>query len=101
MNMRSSKMREVVRELPCQLNVAGVKNCGEHPSVLCHLNMLSMGKGTGIKAHDVGAAGCPACHFEVDQGKRLSREDRQFYLLRGTARTVALLMTRGQLVLVA
>lgn len=99
MTFRSTAMHVAVRDIPCTLNVAGITECPSGPSVLCHNNMLSLGKGTGLKSMDVGAAGCPACHHEVDDGKRLSREDRQFYLLRGTVRTVAALMERGRLVL--
>ena len=94
MTLRSDAYRIAVRELPCMLNVAGVA-CPTGPSVLCHCNMQGLGKGTGHKAVDVGSAGCPGCHAEVDSGKRLSRDDRQFYLLRGTVRTVAALIESG------
>jgi hypothetical protein len=36
------------------------------------------GKGRGVKANDnLIAALCLKCHYEIDQGKELSREERQ------------------------
>lgn len=56
-----------------------------------------LGGGGALKSDDVFAAGCHACHVEIDQGKRLSRDERQWFWLRGAARTWALLMKRGLL----
>ena len=92
---KPSAMIEAIRrnDLACMLDVPHV--CQRGPTVPCHLNMQSMGKGMGIKAVDVVAAGCQPCHYAVDNGSQLSREDRQFYLLRGVARTIAALLTAG------
>ena len=92
---KPNAMIEAVRrsDLPCMLRVPHV--CQHGPTVPCHLNMQSMGKGMGIKAADVVAAGCHACHYAVDNGSKLSREDRQFYLLRGVALTVDALLAIG------
>jgi hypothetical protein len=45
--------------------------------VAAHSNQSKHGKGRSIKASDVYVASlCHQCHAEIDQGKRLSREDR-------------------------
>ena len=42
-----------------------------------HSNQMRDGKGRSLKAHDYRiAALCFKCHYEVDQGKNLSREER-------------------------
>lgn len=73
MNWRNQKLLETVRDLPCAY-------CGASDGTVCasHSNQLRDGKGKGIKAHDYRiAALCFSCHFELDQGKRLSKEERQ------------------------
>ena len=42
-----------------------------------HSNQLRDGKGRSIKAHDYRiAALCFRCHFDLDQGSKMSKEDR-------------------------
>jgi hypothetical protein len=63
---------EIVRESPCQL-------CGASDGtvVAAHSNQLRDGKGRSIKAHDYRiAALCYRCHFDLDQGSKMSKEDR-------------------------
>ena len=72
MNYRNKKILEVVRESPCQL-------CGARDGtvVAAHSNQLRDGKGRSIKAHDYRiAALCYTCHAELDQGSKMSKEDR-------------------------
>jgi hypothetical protein len=46
--------------------------------VAAHSNQLRDGKGKSIKAHDYRIAFlCNGCHFEIDQGAKLSREERR------------------------
>ena len=69
---RNKKLLEIVRESPCQ-------HCGRQDGtvVAAHSNQLRDGKGRGIKAHDYRiAALCFTCHAELDQGNRLSKEER-------------------------
>ena len=73
MNYRNKPLLEVVRDAPCQL-------CGAQDGtvVAAHSNQQRDGKGMGIKAHDYRiAALCYACHMELDQGSKMSKEDRQ------------------------
>lgn len=58
----------------------------------------ALGKGMGIKAGDVFAAACHACHAEIDQGKLLTKGEKESYIHRGMARTWLALMRSGRLV---
>ena len=54
-------------------------HCGAQDStiVAAHSNQLRDGKGKAIKAHDYRiAALCFTCHHELDQGSRLSKQER-------------------------
>lgn len=43
-----------------------------------HANWGVYGKGMGQKAHDCFVAAlCQDCHHEIDQGKELTKEERQ------------------------
>lgn len=72
MNYRNKKLLEIVREAPCQ-------TCGAQDGtvVAAHSNQLRDGKGRSIKAHDYRiAALCYSCHAQLDQGSKMSKEDR-------------------------
>jgi hypothetical protein len=69
---RNQKLLEIVRKSPCQ-------HCGNQDGtvVAAHSNQLRDGKGRGIKAHDFRiAALCYQCHMELDQGNKLSKQER-------------------------
>jgi hypothetical protein len=69
---RNKTLLEVVRESPCQ-------HCGRQDGtvVAAHSNQLRDGKGRGLKCHDFRiAALCFTCHAEIDQGSKLSKEER-------------------------
>lgn len=71
---------------------------GESPDGLepAHANWSWAGKGRGIKADDCYiAAACHNCHVAIDQGKDLSREEREWYWFRGYARTMGEFFRRG------
>lgn len=71
---RSKKLLEALRESPHCLC------CGRHNDgtvVAAHSNQLRDGKGKGIKAHDFRVAAlCYSCHTELDQGTKLSKQER-------------------------
>ena len=70
---RDQYLLEKVRESPCQV-------CGAEDGtvVAAHSNQLRDGKGRGLKAHDYRvAAMCFSCHFRLDQGKDLSKQERE------------------------
>ena len=69
---RNKQLLEIVRKSPCQ-------HCGiEDGSVVAaHSNQLRDGKGRGIKSSDAMiAALCNNCHMEIDQGSKLSKQER-------------------------
>lgn len=62
---------------PCYLRVPGVQCANRDTVVPCHSNQSQHGKGLGLKADDEKTVpGCMHCHHEIDQGRRLSREER-------------------------
>jgi CRISPR/Cas system-associated protein Cas10 (large subunit of type III CRISPR-Cas system) len=70
---RDKRLLELCRELPCQI-------CGRQNGtiVAAHSNQIKDGKGTGIKAPDYRVAAlCNECHFEVDNGNKLSKEEKR------------------------
>ena len=69
---RNQKLLEAVRNCPCQ-------TCGiqDGTVVAAHSNQLIDGKGRGLKAHDYRiAALCFRCHAELDQGSKMSKQER-------------------------
>ena len=54
------------------------------------------GKGRGIKADDnMVAALCLSCHYEIDQGKTLTREERMNLWTRAHKKTVQALLDQN------
>ncbi|WP_091013391.1 DUF1364 family protein [Azotobacter beijerinckii] len=86
---RSSKWLEAVRKIEyCVL-------CGAYGVQAAHLNE---GKGIGMKTDDaLTAALCPACHHELDNGHKLTREERREILRKAVLDTIAQMARRGWL----
>jgi hypothetical protein len=69
---RNPKLLKSIIEAPCM-------HCGisDGTVVAAHSNQLRDGKGRGLKAHDYRiAALCYTCHHELDQGNKLSKQER-------------------------
>lgn len=71
---RNDKLLKLAKDCnQCQL-------CGGHGGdtiVAAHSNQLRDGKGRGLKSHDYRVAFiCFTCHFSLDQGHLLSRDER-------------------------
>ena len=89
--VRSKRLLEACRELPCQ-------HCGisDGTVVAAHSNSAAHGKGRSIKAGDqYVAAMCMTCHYELDQGRAWSRADREAVWTAAHIRTVQMLVSRG------
>ena len=72
MTYRNPKLLESIIDAPCM-------HCGvsDGTVVAAHSNQLRDGKGRSIKAHDYRiAALCYKCHHELDQGNKLSKQER-------------------------
>ena len=90
---RNQKLLEAVRNAPCML--CSAKN---GTIVAAHSNQLRDGKGRGIKASDeFTAALCLKCHYELDQGKNLSKAERLEMWEEAHRRTIGLLFDNGHL----
>ena len=88
--IRSKKLLQAVASLDCQA-------CGNPHMVQAAHSNWGGGKGRGIKCDDnLVAALCLKCHHEIDQGKNLSREERQEMWLKAHKRTVAALVDSGK-----
>jgi len=78
---RNKKLLEACRDLPCM-------NCGANDGTVCAAHR-NQGKGMGLKNSDaLVAALCHKCHFELDNGKDLSKEDRRYMWDQAYIRTV-------------
>ena len=84
--IRSPKLLRAVAELDCQC-------CGSGYGVQAAHTNWGGGKGRGIKADDnLIAALCQTCHSEIDQGKNLTKDQRQQLWLNAHKRTVKILL---------
>ena len=88
--IRSKKLLKLVAGLDCQA-------CGSGQMVQAAHTNWGGGKGRGIKADDnLVAALCLKCHFEVDQGKDLTKDERQLMWYLAHTLTVAKLCEQGK-----
>ena len=90
MNYRNRKLLDAARELPCQ-------HCGvsDGTVVAAHSNQLRDGKGRSIKAHDYRIASlCYRCHSELDQGAKMSKQERLEMWEEAHRKTIGLLFER-------
>lgn len=88
--VRSRPLLNAIKALPCQ-------HCGASgPSDPAHSNELRHGKAKGRKASDIYVAAlCRADHQELDQGHRLSKDERQAMWADAWRKTVRELVRRG------
>lgn len=69
--VRDKALLKRVAQLDCQ-------HCGSGEMVQAAHSNWGGGKGRGIKADDnLVAALCLKCHWEIDQGAKLTKQDRQ------------------------
>jgi hypothetical protein len=87
--VRSKKLLKLVAGLDCQA-------CGSGNMVQAAHTNWGGGKGRGVKADDnLVAALCLKCHYEIDQGKELSKEERQEKWHHAHIATIAKLFNQG------
>lgn len=90
--VRSRPLLNACRLLACQ-------HCGANDGtvVACHSNWSCHGKAKSMKATDVRVASlCATCHASIDQGSRLSRDQRKQVWWAAHVRTVELLVGLGR-----
>jgi hypothetical protein len=90
--VRSKKLLKLVASLDCQLCGSGV--CVQ----AAHSNWTQWGgKGKSIKASDeYTAALCQSCHYDIDQGAKWSKAERQLAWKVAHYKTVQVLTDSGQ-----
>lgn len=88
--VRSRPLLNAIKTLDCQ-------HCGARgPSDPAHSNQAAHGKGRGVKASDVFAAAlCRADHDAIDQGSRLSHDERVTLWTNAWRKTVRELLKQG------
>ena len=88
---RNAKLLVACRQLPCQLC-----EIEDGTVVAAHSNQLADGKGKGIKASDYRiAALCFSCHMDLDQGNKLTKEQRREFWEIAHRRTIGELFERN------
>lgn len=100
-DMRTSNMADLkqksVRSRKWLAAVGGIDECvlcGAYGTQVAHSNF---GKGMGLKVPDhLTAALCPDCHFEIDNGKTMTREERRAAMDRAIVRTFDRLVRAGR-----
>lgn len=100
MTFRSRPLLDLAHRVQqCQVRIPGVcQGHSDHGCEPAHSNQQRHGKGMGHKADDCfHAAACHSCHAELDQGERLSKDERRDYWQAGYERTMALYWSSGWL----
>ena len=88
---RNAKLLVACRQLPCQLC-----EIEDGTVVAAHSNQLADGKGRGIKASDYRVAAlCFNCHMDLDQGNKLSKDQRREFWEIAHRRTIGELFERN------
>lgn len=96
--VRNKTLREAYRLIPCQFERDGGGLCARMDGTVCccHSNWAEHGKGMARKADDSrGAAGCVACHTELDQGRRWGANEKRRRWQAAHERSVRLLVAAG------
>ena len=93
-SLRKNQLRQEARDKECQIRSPGC-NWNPETTVLCHLNSGGM----GTKTSDILAAwGCSGCNHYCDGGYTEhghTKQDADFALYQGMARTIDQLEQRG------
>lgn len=83
MTYRNPKLTKLAKGKPCV-------SCGadDYTTVWAHSNLLEHGKGRGLKASDAcGMLLCFKCHSELDQGNRMTKEEKRQFQIEMMVRT--------------
>jgi len=77
-------------------------NCGISDGTVCaaHSNQSKHGKGLGLKASDsLVAALCHKCHYELDNGKKLNKQEKVEMWNQAYIRTMKTLIETERLII--
>ena len=70
------QLLNIAREAPsCFIRL---RECSGVPTVPAHSNLQRHGRGFSYKSHDCYVVpACQSCHYEIDSGKNLTREEKE------------------------
>lgn len=86
--MKIKKLRDAARDAPCMA-------CGAMDGTIVAAHRNEFG-GMGMKTTDVWVSYlCGKCHYELDNGKEMTREERRTFWLRAYANTVRYWFNHG------
>jgi hypothetical protein len=90
---RDRALLDLAYQLNCTLKLPGCEGTTGEPA---HSNQSKHGKGGSLKAHDCFfAAACRTCHIQIDQGNKMTREEKFDAWDRAHVRTMLELWERG------
>lgn len=93
MTYRNPKLTKLAKDAPCL-------NCGREDGtvVWAHSNLLIHGKGRSHKASDAaGMLLCHTCHSQLDQGTKMTKQERYEFQVEMIAATYIYLMENQML----
>ena len=81
-------LREVARGKPCMVHLVCCRG-DERYTVWAHSNHLRHGKGVGAKSSDpFGFFCCDLCHYEIDYGKNMTADEKEWAVQQARDRTL-------------
>ncbi len=96
---RNEKLTRLARGQNCTFMFNHGAGHDPATTVWCHSNESRHAKGKSQKAHDVfGAFGCANCHFGYDQGKNMSRPEKERAFVNAMRQTRFQLFAQGKIV---
>jgi len=94
MKYRNVKLLRAIRESPCQMCFIQ-----DDTIVAAHSNQQRDGKGVGLKSHDFRiAALCYKCHYDIDHGNKMTREQKRQAWEEAHRNTIGWLFMNGFLI---
>lgn len=80
-------------KLPALLSKARGQSCvmchaDDGTIVSAHSNLYEHGRGMGLKSHDGMTAWlCQRCHYELDHGNKMTKEEKKLFTLQAICKT--------------
>lgn len=91
MTYRNPRLLSLARDQACV--ACGVS---DGTTVAAHSNLGEHGKGFSLKAHDgMSAWLCHGCHYQLDQGARMTKAERRLFILESICGTYMQLWSQG------
>lgn len=98
MTYRNRRLLDLCHGQRCQLQLPGCTGgrSSDAPSVPAHANWLEFGRGCGHKAADTFVVpACPSCHYQLDAGTKLTKQEKKDAWLQGWIRWQLVMWQQG------